>query len=106
MRSLLREPLVHFVLIGTALFAVSSWTGGPSGSAPGAIVVTRADVDAIGKEFARTWQRAPTPAELDRLIQDRVREEVYCREAMALGLDKDDAIIRRRLRQKLEFISE
>ena len=56
--------------------------------------------------FSRTWQRPPTREELDGLLRDRVQEEVYCREAMALGLDKDDTIIRRRLRQKMEFLTE
>lgn len=56
--------------------------------------------------FTRTWQRPPTTEELEGLIRDRVREEVYCREAMALGLDKDDTIIRRRLRQKMEFLTD
>jgi len=56
--------------------------------------------------FIRTWQRPPTREEWEGLVRDRVREEVYCREAMALGLDKDDVIIRRRLRQKMEFVSD
>ncbi|MCE9612870.1 MAG: peptidyl-prolyl cis-trans isomerase [Lentisphaerae bacterium] len=56
--------------------------------------------------FTRTRQRAPTREEFNGLIKDRVREEVYCREAMALGLDKDDTVIRRRLRQKMKFISD
>jgi hypothetical protein len=56
--------------------------------------------------FSRTWQRPPTHEELEGLIRDRVREEVYCREAVAMGLDRDDAIIRRRLQQKLEFMTD
>jgi hypothetical protein len=56
--------------------------------------------------FTRTWQRPPTRAEWEGLIRDRVREEVYYREALAFGLDKDDLIIRRRLRQKMEFVTE
>lgn len=56
--------------------------------------------------FGRTWRRPPTREELDGLIRDRVRDEVYCREAMALGMDKDDLIIRRRLRQKMEFVTD
>ena len=55
--------------------------------------------------FSRTWQRPPTREELEGLIRDRVREEVYCREAVAMGLDRDDPIIRRRLQQKLEFVT-
>src|ERR1044072_6814553 len=56
--------------------------------------------------FTCTWQRAPFREELAGLIRDRVQEEVDCREAMALGLDKDDSIIRRRLRQKMEFVTD
>ena len=51
--------------------------------------------------FSRTWQRPPTREELEGLIRDRVREEVYYREAIAMGLDRDDPVIRRRLQQKL-----
>ena len=58
------------------------------------------------ESFTRTWQRPPTSEELEGLIRDRVREEVYYREALALGLDKDDLIIRRRLRQKMEFVTD
>ena len=103
---ILREPLVHFLALGGALFVAFALFGKQSGSAPGAIVVTHAQITSMTAEFARTWLRPPTAQELDALIEDRVREEVYCREAIALGLDKDDAIIRRRLRQKLEFVSE
>ena len=56
--------------------------------------------------FARTWQRPPTEAELKGLIDDHVKEEIATREAVGMGLDRDDAIIRRRLRQKLEFLVE
>ena len=56
--------------------------------------------------FSRTWQRPPTREELEGLIRDRVREEVYYREAVAMGLDQDDPVIRRRLQQKLEFVTD
>ncbi len=56
--------------------------------------------------FSRTWQRPPTREELEGLIRDRVREEVYSREAVAMGLDQDDPVIRRRLQQKLEFVTD
>ena len=60
----------------------------------------------MAEGFTRTWRRPPTSAEIEGLIRDRVQEEVYCREAMAMGLDKDDTVIRRRLRQKLEFVTD
>ena len=56
--------------------------------------------------FTRTWQRPPTAQELAGLIEDYIREEVLYREAVAMGLDRDDIIVRRRLRQKLEFLTE
>ena len=101
-----REPLVHFLVLGGALFAAFALFGERTGGTPGTIVVTHAQIASMTAEFTRTWLRPPTTDELDALIQDRVREDVYCREAIALGLDKDDAVIRRRLRQKLEFVSE
>ena len=56
--------------------------------------------------FTQTRQRPPTQEEWEGLIRDRVRQEVFYREALALGLDKDDLIIRRRLQQKMEFVSD
>ncbi len=106
MKRWLHEPLVHFLLLGAALFLVFGLFGKPSGGKPGAIVVTQGQIASMVSGFTSTWQRPPTPEELERLIQDRVKEEVYSREAMALGLDQDDTIIRRRLRQKMEFLSD
>ena len=70
------------------------------------IVVTVGRVQALALGFKKVWQRAPDSQELDALIQNFIRDEVYYREALAMGLDKDDTIIKRRLRQKMEFISE
>jgi len=107
MRRLLKEPLLHFLLVGAGLFlAYSLMQREVGGREPGQIVVTLGEVEQLATSFAKTWQRSPTPEELAGLVRDRVREEVYCREAMALGLDRDDTIIRRRLRQKMEFVSE
>lgn len=106
MNRILREPLLHFVLLGAAMFAAYNLVSQRSGNEPGSIVITAAQVAAIELGFTRTWHRPPTHDELAGLIRDRVREEVYYREAMALGLDQDDTIIRRRLRQKLEFLTD
>src|SRR6185437_4525850 len=70
------------------------------------IVISAGEVAGMAEGFGRTWRRPPTREEIEGLIRDRVQDEVYCREAMALGLDKDDTIIRRRLRQKMEFVSD
>ena len=106
MKQILNEPLLHFLLLGAAIFAAYSLVSKRSSDEPGKIVITQGQVAAMAVGFARVWQRPPTGDELEGLIRDRVREEVYCREAMALGLDKDDTIIRRRLRQKMEFVSD
>ncbi len=69
-------------------------------------MVAEARVEALAENFAKTWMRPPTAQELKGLADDYVAEEVYYREAIAMGLDRDDTVIRRRLRQKMEFISE
>jgi hypothetical protein len=104
---LLREPLVHFLILGALLFGLYQWLGGPAaGAAGGDIVVTEGRIRNLTDTFNRTWQRPPTAEELNGLVEDYIREEVLYREGVALGLDRDDTIIRRRLRQKLEFVSE
>jgi hypothetical protein len=106
-KRILKEPLLHFLLLGAALFMAYGLMSEPgSSAAPGKIVVTVGQVEHLAAGFAKTWQRPPTDAELKGLIDDWVREEIATREAMALGLDKDDTVIRRRLRQKLEFVSD
>ncbi len=105
LRAALREPLVHFLALGALLFLVFQWWGG-GGPGSSRIVITPGQIDSLVVGFTRTWQRPPTERELKGLIDDYVREEIAVREAMAAGLDRDDTIIRRRLRQKLEFIAE
>jgi hypothetical protein len=105
MRRWLREPLLHFVLIGLAIF-VAFRVLGPADRPQSSIVVTQGIIDGQVAAFSRTWLRPPTPEEIDGLIREYVREEVYYREGLALGLDRDDTVIRRRLQQKLEFVAE
>jgi len=82
-------------------------SGEPEASATDTrIVVTSADAERLGAVWAQRWQRAPTQTELDGLIDEHIREEVYYREALALGLDRDDVAIRRLLRSKLEFVTQ
>ena len=104
MKPLWREPLVHFLALGAALFLWYGVSGRPASD--NRIVVTPGQIDQMVEIFGKTWQRPPTPQELGGLIDDYVREEVMFREATAMGLDRDDTIIRRRLRQKLEFLAE
>ncbi len=104
--AVLREPLVHFLIVGVALFLLYRAVNDGEAIAPREIVVSAARVDALADSFATTWMRPPTAGELKGLVDDYVAEEVYAREAIALGLDRDDSVIRRRLRQKMEFISD
>ena len=107
MKRILKEPLFHFLLLGAGLFIAYSLMSKPGrSSAPGTIVVTVGHVEHLAAGFAKTWQRPPTHEELKGLVDDWVREEIAAREAIAMGLDKNDTVIRRRLRQKLEFVSD
>ena len=106
LRPFLSEPLLHFLLLGGLLFAWFEWRGGAGGPGSTRIAVTPGQVEHLASGFARTWQRPPTEAELKGLVDDYVKEEIATREATAMGLDRDDTIIRRRLRQKLEFLIE
>jgi hypothetical protein len=99
--------MLHFVLLGAGLFALYSLTGNEA-SAPGddQIIVSAGKIEHLATLFGRTWQRPPTREELDGLIEDYVREEVAYREGTSMGLDRNDTIIRRRIRQKLDFVAD
>jgi len=100
----LREPLVHFLALGALLFLAFHWWGAGAGTQR--IVVTPGQVESFAAAFQRTWLRPPTAEELKGLVDDHVRMEIAVREALALGLERDDIVIRRRLRQKFEFLAE
>jgi hypothetical protein len=104
---LLKEPLLHFVVIGGLLFAAYQHFN-PKGGEPGEteIVVSAGRIEQLSAIFSRTWQRRPTKEELQHLVDDFIIEEIYYREATAAGLDRDDTLIRRRMRQKLEFLTD
>ena len=108
MRTLSREPLLYFLLLGGLMFGVYNFVADNSsaGQQPTEIVITDGQVDALIQGFEKVRQRLPSQQELDGLLQDFVREEIMYREALAMGLDRDDSIVRRRLQQKLEFVSE
>jgi parvulin-like peptidyl-prolyl isomerase len=106
LKKVLREPLVQFLLLGALLFVYFEWKGGGSGPGSTRISISPGLVEHLASGFARTWQRPPADAELKGLIDEYVKEEIATREAVAMGLDRDDTIIRRRLRQKLEFLVE
>lgn len=104
LRSLLREPLLHFVLLGVALF----WLHGtltPADSRK-TITLSAADVAALRDDHRYRTGSDPSPADEAALIERFVDDEVLVREALALGLDRGDIIVRRRLLQKMEFLLE
>jgi hypothetical protein len=103
---LLREPLLQFLALGAMLFGLYGLAGKRSAEAPEKIVVSASRVANLGDGFARTWRRLPNQPELQGLIEDYIRDEVFYREGRAAGLDRDDVIIRRRVRQKMEFLAD
>jgi hypothetical protein len=104
-RPLLKEPLLHFLVLGAALFTAYGVFNRELPAPPGEIIVSAGQIEHLAARFAQFQQRPPTTEELKGLIDQYVREEVLSREAMKLGLDRDDSIIRRRLQQKMEFVA-
>jgi hypothetical protein len=103
---LLREPLLHFLVIGGVLFGAFYLAKAGNQPAGDEIVISSGEIASIAAVFGQTWQRAPTKSELDALVGERIRDEVMYRQGLAMGLDKDDAVVRRRIRQKMEFVSD
>lgn len=103
---LLREPLLHFLVIGAALFGLYHLAGSGDEPAAGEITVGASQIASMKAIFSRTWQREPTVEEVEALVADYIRDEVFYREGVAMGLDQDDAVVRRRVRQKMEFIAD
>jgi len=104
----LREPLLHFLLLGVVLFAayahMQRGRGGVESSKQ--ISLSLDELRQMDMYFESQWHRQPTPAEFQAMVEDRVREEVLYREALAMGLDKDDTIVKRRMAQKMQFLAE
>lgn len=108
MKRLFREPLVHFVLLGAALFAMSRIVSPAAGrtAASRQITLTLDDLRQMQIGFAAQWQRPPNEPEMLALIENRIKEEILYREALTMGLDKNDTIVKRRMAQKMEFLAE
>jgi hypothetical protein len=104
-RRILREPLLHFLLLGLAVFAYYGRVA-PDDDGKRRIVVSQAEVDLLATQFQGTWNRPPSPVELNGLVDSYVRDEILYREGVALGLDRDDAVVKRRVRQKLDVLFE
>ena len=105
MKSFFREPLVHFLGLGALLFIVGIARGEPATPGSSRIAITEGHIERLLEGFRMTWNRPPTEAEFQGLVEEFLKEEVLYREALGMGLDQDDQIIRRRLRQKLEFMT-
>jgi len=105
MNRFLKEPLVHFLALGGLLFAIGLIRGEPDTPTSTRIAITEGHIDRLVQVFGMTWNRPPTEAEFRGLVEEMLKEEVLYREALGMGLDQDDQIIRRRLRQKLEFMT-
>ncbi len=106
MKKWYKEPLLHFLIIGALIFVVFSIANKDAIDVSGnKIVVTSAEIVRLSDNWSKKWNRQPTETELKGLIESYIKEEVYYREALALGLDQNDTILRRRLMQKMEFLS-
>jgi len=108
MRRLLREPLVHFLLIGAVLFGLYSITqsGPPATARSKEIRLSLDDIAQLTLLYQSQWRRQPTPQELARMVENKVEQEILYREALARGFDKDDEIVKRRMAQKMQFLAE
>jgi hypothetical protein len=104
----LREPLLHFLLIGLLLFGVYAYTNRAriGTQSPRQIVLSLDDLRAMAAYFESQWHRPPTPQEFQAMVEDKIKEEVLYREGLAMGLDKDDTIVKRRMAQKVQFLAE
>ena len=102
--SLLKEPLVHFIVFGLALFWLYSAVS-PYGGLDNKVLIDAGRVESLAATFERTWNRPPTNTELKAIVDSFVVEEIYARRALEMGLDQNDTVIRRRLRQKMEFLT-
>jgi len=102
---IVREPFLHFVLLSVLIFAADAVLRNRT-TEVGEIVVTAGRIENLAALFARTWQRPPTDAELQALIDGYVLEEALFREGIALGVDQGDSVIRRRVRQKMDLLAD
>jgi hypothetical protein len=104
-RTLLREPMLHFLLIGIALFAAYQWRA-PVDSDGRRIVITQGVVNHLVTQHVAARGREPSSTELNNLIESYIRDEILYRKGVKLGLDRDDIVVKRRVRQKIEMIAE
>ena len=107
LKQVIREPLFHFLLIGVAIYAFYGIYAGESASDNERVVtVTAGEIQSLASQWRRVWSRAPTEEELVGIVRDHVRIQILYREAIAMGLDKGDTVIERRMAQKLELLAQ
>ncbi len=104
MKSLAREPLIHFILAGLAVFALNAALTGLRARADQTVSISRADLERMATLYTAEAGRPPSESDMAAMVADHVRDEVLSREARRLGLDADDTIIKRRLAQKMSFM--
>lgn len=107
LNSILSNPLFHFLLLALLIYVVYGFFGVKQNTdSERTIVVTQSTINWLGESWEKLWNRPPTENEMDGLINQYIRETILYREALNMGLDKDDVIIRRRLAQKFEFLTQ
>src|SRR5262245_12855734 len=106
MSKLIKDPLVHFLLIGLALFAIAAMRGQPITTGRNRIVVSAEQIAQASAAASALQGRPPTNEELANLVEPLVRDEVMYREALALGLDENDDEVRRRLVEKMSYLTQ
>ena len=104
MKSLVKEPLVHFVLAALLIFGGHNWWTSFAERRAQTIYVTEADLERMAALYAAETGQLPPPHDMQAMLADHVRQRVLVREAKRLGLDSDDTVVDRRLAQKMEFM--
>lgn len=105
-KRLLHEPLIHFFVIGAVLFILQSGWEDVSVANPNRIEISRIEIERLDYQFRKTWRREPSAEERAGYLKNHIDQEVLVREAIAIGLDKNDPVIRQRLEQKMRFLIE
>ncbi len=105
-KQMIHEPLIHFLLAGALIFAVYNVVEDEvvDSAASATILIGDAEIQFLRAQYEKLWGRQPTDEEVAPMVQEFIREEVLYREGVAMGLDQDDLIVRRRIGQKMEFM--
>jgi hypothetical protein len=102
----LSSPVLHFLALGAGLYILVLAALDPAAAVSRRIVVTGGQIESLVENWMRAWKRPPTALELEGLVDDYVKEEIYYREGKAMGFERDDWFLRQHLRKKLEFLRD